>query len=637
MDFYGQQNRARRYTGWLLFYFFIAIVLIVVALNVIIYYAFIFLEFYPYTPADWFSGGAVYYVTLGSLLLISSGSLYRWYTLRSGGAAVARMVGAEPVNLSTTDIKERQLINVVEEMSIASGVVLPALYVMRNENGINAFVAGYEPDEAVMVVTEGAIRHLNRAELQGVVAHEYSHILNGDMRINIRLMALLNGIVMISVSGRFLLRGGSRSSRGRSAGGLIVLALMLIVLGYIGVFAGRVIRAAVSRQREYLADAAAVQFTRNPQGIASALNAIRLHAPGSIIEDSHAEDMSHMCFSQALQHRLTSWMATHPPLDVRIQRIDPSFSALLKARGLSEKLQAREQAESAAPQHSAAEFAGAFVPLAAAELVAMPGHVNQAHISYAEMLHNSLSDDLLAAAHDAEQVCLLVYALLISKMDDISAYEDMKTHLTDNQMQLLRTLVQSIKKQPDDARLPLLDIMIPTLKQFGENEKREFLNHCRRIIKSDNRYTLHEFVMLSLLELYLYEREGEARPIRYHSYRDVEEDICLLLELMARVSELDQEDKHNKIYAALKGFSIPADKYSESETLSPVWIRKSLSRLAELNPLLKKGILQACADLAILDGKITSMEAELIRMIAESLHCPLPPLLPLHITAARPG
>jgi len=198
VDFFAQQEKARQYTKVLLLYFLIAIVFIVVAVNVVIYYFFIALESYPYTPQDWFSDGVVYYITAATCLLILSGSVYRWLKLKSGGHAVAAMVGAKRIDLHTSDTQQRQFINVVEEMSIASGVPVPGLYIMQDEAGINAFVAGYLPTEAVMVVTCGAIENFSREEMQGVVAHEYSHILNGDMQINIRLMAMLAGILMIT-------------------------------------------------------------------------------------------------------------------------------------------------------------------------------------------------------------------------------------------------------------------------------------------------------------------------------------------------------------------------------------------------------------------------------------------------------
>ena len=234
MDFFTQQEKAKRYTKILLLYFLIAVALIVVAVNVVIYYFFIFLELYPYTPQHWFSGALVYYISAATCLLIFSGSLIRWFKLKSGGHAVAAMVGAKRISLNTSDVKQRQLINVVEEMSIASGVPVPGLYVLESEAGINAFVAGYLPTEAVMVVTAGAIENFSRDEIQGVVAHEYSHILNGDMQINIRLMAILAGVLMISSLGHLLISGQSRSHRSRDSGGSVVLGFLLLMVGYIG-------------------------------------------------------------------------------------------------------------------------------------------------------------------------------------------------------------------------------------------------------------------------------------------------------------------------------------------------------------------------------------------------------------------
>ncbi len=276
--FFQRQASARRNTGLLVVLFLTAVTLITLAVCLVGYM--VTRSQTSALPFHYWLLSSHGLTTAGAVVaLIGIGSLVRWVDLAGGGTRVARMVGARAIDPDTRDPEERKLRNIVEEMSIASGVPVPELYVMDHETGINAFVAGYTPPgEAVMVVTHGALTQLNRDELQGVVGHEFSHILNGDMRINVRLIALLAGILMIGQIGQFLLRAGfyssgrSRNRDGRAQaamGGLIGLALMLI--GYVGVFFGRLIQSAVSRQREMLADASSVQFTRNPpEGIGAA-------------------------------------------------------------------------------------------------------------------------------------------------------------------------------------------------------------------------------------------------------------------------------------------------------------------------------------------------------------------------------
>ncbi len=300
-DFFQRQDRARRHTWLLLVYLLAAVALIVVGIEIAAYPLALRAKIVAPDLTAWLVSPAAGLVALATLTLIAGGSLVRWFQLRGGGRAVAEMVGAEAVDPGTRDAALRRYINVVEEMSIASGTPVPDLYVLEGEAGINAFVAGYRPTEAVMVATRGAIDTLDRDELQGVVGHEYSHILNGDMRLNVRLIAILAGILTIALIGRGIVSSSGRSryrSRGRnsSAGGIILLGFALLVIGYVGVFFGNLIKAAVSRQREYLADAASVQFTRNPDGLAGALWRIAEHSGGSLLRGARSEETSHMCF-----------------------------------------------------------------------------------------------------------------------------------------------------------------------------------------------------------------------------------------------------------------------------------------------------------------------------------------------------
>ncbi len=241
--------------------------------------------------------------------------------MSAGGSAVAESLDGRLIASNTNDPDERKLLNVVEEMSIASGVPMPKVYVLDNEDGINAFAAGHTPSDAAVAVTRNCMTKLSRDELQGVIGHEFSHILNGDMRLNIRLIGILFGIFCIATIGRILLY--TRSSNSRDKNPLPIIGLLLLVIGSLGVFFGRLIQAAVSRQREFLADASSVQFTRNPAGLSGALQ--KIGGYGSLMESPHASDASHLFFASGLTDSFFGAMATHPPLDARIRAIDPNW------------------------------------------------------------------------------------------------------------------------------------------------------------------------------------------------------------------------------------------------------------------------------------------------------------------------
>ncbi|HVE16916.1 MAG TPA: M48 family metallopeptidase, partial [Chthoniobacterales bacterium] len=323
MDFFESQARAHRKTKWLIVYFVLAVLGIIVTLHVAA--AFAFRE--PLT--DWrmlgmISGGVIVVVTLGSL--------YRIAELSQGGGVVAQMLGGRQLAPHPTDLREQQLRNVVEEMALASGVPVPDIYVLDEEQAINAFAAGNTPGDAVVAVTRGTLEQLNRDQLQGVIAHEFSHILNGDMRLNVRLIGVLTGILLLAMIGRIVFEisartGGSvRSSDNKNGNAQLPLFLIgagIWLIGSIGVFFAKLIKAAVSRQREFLADASAVQFTRNPDGIAGAL--YKIGQAGSKLESPRADEASHMFFGNGLGESFMGLFATHPPIVERIQAIDPSF------------------------------------------------------------------------------------------------------------------------------------------------------------------------------------------------------------------------------------------------------------------------------------------------------------------------
>ncbi|TJY55952.1 peptidase M48 [Sinimarinibacterium sp. CAU 1509] len=334
MDFFAHQAQARQHTTVLVVYFVIAIVCIIA--SVYIASAMIFHATQTQAPAGAVWTGFVLwdpqlflYVVIGTLSVVLAGGLYKTLALSKGGSAVAEALGGRLLDIDSVNPDERKLRNVVEEMAIAAGVPMPKIYVLDNDAGINAFAAGHAPQDAAIGITGGGMRLLDRDELQGVIGHEFSHLLNGDMRINIRIMGVLFGIVCLAVIGRLLLY--SRGGGGRGRNPMMFIGLALIVIGALGIFFGRLIQAALSRQRELLADASAVQFTRNPAGLSRALQ--KIGRVGSQIGSVHAAEANHMFFENGLSKPFIGWMATHPPLEQRIRAIDPSWTGTFDDTG----------------------------------------------------------------------------------------------------------------------------------------------------------------------------------------------------------------------------------------------------------------------------------------------------------------
>jgi Zn-dependent protease with chaperone function len=624
MDFFARQDQARRHTGLLIFYFLLAVLLIVLAVNGVVYF---FIAYFADAqissmPRETGLDDSIWlYISLFTLAVIASGSLFRFLALARGGVAVASMAGARPVSLDSKEAHERRYINVVEEMSIASGVPMPRLYVMEEETGINAFVAGYRPTEAVMVVTRGALDEFSRDELQGVVGHEFSHILNGDMRINIRLLAILAGILLIGKVGEIFMRGSGRNSRGKNQG--MILGLALFAVGYIGLFFGRLIKAAISRQREFLADASAVQFTRNPSGIAGALYKIKQSVNGTLLNNSHAEDMSHMCFGETMRFSFKRLLATHPPLDERIKAVDPNFLRLRQQQTLG------DEARATAVPGAAMGFAGDSGIQASAEgLAESVGNPSAEHLAYGRQVHDRFDTAMLDLLHTPMGAEALIYALLLNRMDRSQGMAFLQNEI-DAALLSLVVGQQSVIEQLDKRlRLPMIDIAIASLKQLDDDSRGQFLQRLERLIKLDRKYSLLEFVVLTILQQRLAADASRVNRVSYYSFKAVHEDIRLLLSMLAQCSGQGA----NRVTAAyqrnMKTF------FSEPPPLLPVndinisMITRSLQRIDQMPALMKKTLLTSCADLVMEDGLIMPAEAELLRAVAESIDCPMPPLLP---------
>ncbi|HEX6250040.1 MAG TPA: M48 family metallopeptidase, partial [Gemmatimonadaceae bacterium] len=505
MDFFEAQDSARTRTRTLVVLFVLAVAAIIAAIYLLVH-----ATFGP-GPRGAVDPVLLTAVAAGTILLVAGGSTVRTMQLRQGGGRVAELLGGRQVRSNTTDEHERRLVNVVEEMAIASGTPVPAIYVLDDEQGINAFAAGYTLDDAAVAVTRGTLESLTRTELQGVIAHEFSHILNGDMRLNIRLIGLLYGILLLAILGRGLLHAGRGSRRGRSGGDgrVALIGIGLVAVGYIGVFFGRLIQAAVSRQREYLADAAAVQFTRAPEGIAGALKKIGAAGDGSRIENHHAAEAGHLFFANGVGRAFTTLLSTHPPLTDRIRRIDPSFegeladpvaAALEQAAGVSFISAAPAEVTGGQPASGGVGEA----------LVATIGAPRSEHLAYAHGVLESLPETVRAAAHDPSDARALLFALLISGGDNSVQLNEIAALGESGLAGRVTELTAFVGPLGAAARLPLLDILLPALRSLPAEMRQAVHRVAARLIASDDRVDVFELAAFHVLGRHLTDQRNAA-------------------------------------------------------------------------------------------------------------------------------
>ncbi len=586
----------------------------------------------------------------GTALVILVVSAWHIVKLSSGGKAVAEMVGARRVTSDTRDPLERRLVNVVEEMSIASGVRVPAVYVMDGEAGINAFAAGYDVSDCVVAVTRGTLETLNRDELQGVVAHEFSHILHGDMRLNIRMIGVLAGIVFIGSVGEFLLRSQRGGGDSKGAAPIIIGGLALLLIGYIGLFFARLIKAAVSRQREFLADASGVQFTRNPDGIAGALDQIGVSSAGALIGNRHAEDLSHMFFGQGIQVRLSSLFDTHPPLEERIARVHQRFdrSSYRNTRATAAVAVDVEEKE---PQGDEKRRAAAAGILAAASMAGrrgadigsqwgrsalessqLVGSMDGAKVDYAARLLGALPAGLREKLRDPDGARAAMVALLFAPKDDV-----MKTQVDALNAKGLTALAEQARAIAPLCRrlgaafhLPVIDLALPAVKAAPAKARDELIAALEAVIQADRRVSLHEFVVLTLVRGQLAPRHKPgASGSRKIAELQGEAVVVLSLVTHAGTRQDATGERGAALAAAMRAGTqemglpdVPAATALSLETAAA-----ALDALTGLAPMQKAVLIKGLFAAVSFDGSIRIMEAELMRLVGAVLNCPLPPLL----------
>jgi len=568
---------------------------------------------------------------------ILAASLIKMNSLQKGGGAVAEMLGGRAIIAATTDPSEKRLINVVEEMAIASGIPVPQVYVLDAENNINAFAAGLEITDSAVAVTKGTLNKLNREELQGVIGHEFSHILNGDARLNMQLIGILFGIMFMGIIGRQILSKGRFSARM----GLPVIAagFCLMIIGSIGTFMGRLMQCAISRQKEFLADASAVQFTRNPMGLAGALKKIGGSTFGSQINSPGARQASHLFFSESHPHKLFAFLATHPPLAERIRLLDPSFDGNFpKMEEDVSKVKAQYSTPFWGTSHAGKTLhVPAGSPLLAilpAEVVHHVGNPSKENIEQSRTFLDSIPEEIAETVKSPKGAASVIYALL---MDHDAVLRSSQLPALDRAM-VVRGQTDNILKiagqlsgLQQNLRLPLIELAMPALKGLTSMEKRNFLLVLHSCINTDGCLSLFELSVLWILEKYLNPAEELFRSVKIFSFSGIGLDVVVLLQALACTGHAADRAKAQEAFhagiARIPELAAHKPVFTFEEIASYAKVNNALTRLIEASFKIRESVIDACAHCAFSDHEVTVEERELLRIIALALQCPLPPFV----------
>jgi Zn-dependent protease with chaperone function len=658
-DFYQRQDDARRSTMWLLGVFALGTAGVVAAVAAAAWalaranspsYAMRSVD----PAANWVdqAGQEAAFPLVaggGTLLLILSGSAFKIAQLRGGGHVVAESLNGRRVSPDTTDPVERRLLNVVEEMALASGVPVPSVFLLADEPGINAFAAGYSPSDAVVGVTRGCAETLSRDELQGVVAHEFSHILNGDMRLNIRLIGVLYGILLLGLIGKILMRstarGGRRSSNSKGGDAtmwVLLMGLALIVIGSVGTIIGNLIKAAVSRQREYLADASAVQFTRNPEGLCGALK--RIAAGASKLAAPNAAVASHMYFAQGVWEGLTKLTATHPPLRERILRLEPQWDGSLPVAAAPAAATDRGGRRSDRIAGLAGEEAGlatgavgrgrrdTITPIAVVARAAdQVGDPTERHRQYAAALIDALPASVKQSVREPYGARAVLYALLTDHREDVRRKQlaRLQELATPDIFAVTLSLLPIVGELDVRARLPLVDMALPALRAMSPAQYREFLACFRELVRADNKLGLFEWTLYRVLLRHLRPQFERTAPPKaaFYGLQKKGPQCSVLLSALAHA-----DNRRGEAPAALaRGAQMlpnVAVRLLEPGECGLSELSAALDDLSRVVDKKRRHVVEACAACICADDEVTVAEAELLRGICDMLDCPMPPLLP---------
>ncbi|WEN14922.1 M48 family metallopeptidase [Rhodanobacter sp. AS-Z3] len=633
MDFFAQQARVRGSSRRLVALFALAVVAIVAAIDFVVWFTM------GHHSVDGEPVASNLPLLFGSSAAIVAGiglsSMFRIMSLSGGGKTVAESVGAVLVPTDTRDPQLRQLRNVIEEVAIAAGVPVPDIYLMQEESGINAFAAGYSASDAAVCVTQGCLDQLSRDELQGVIAHEFSHVLNGDMRLNIRLMGLLFGILVLAIVGRRVIWfGGGRDSR-RGGGNVALIGLALIVVGYIGYFFARLIQAAVSRSRESLADASAVQFTRQTDGIAGALKKIAVLSEGSRLQVANKQEVAHMLFGEA--GKFNALFATHPPLIDRIRALEPGFREEELVRLGVAMQRAAMQPVTSPPAAPAPMRGGAIpgmvvpsvLPAVLTGAMAAGGVANTAQFQRAAAVHQSMPESLKQAVQQPESALAVVLALAASAAQPMpSQRRIIADAFGDDVQQAVQSFTGELRALAPMARLPLVSLAFPALKQLPTGRQQVLLATLDAVVNADGKVDLNEYCLARLVRLQLLEAQQPRRaPVDgVKKLPACRASVTLVCAIVAAGGCSDEANARRAWLVAMQNaFPGEAMNWVPPPAAWQPPFERALDDLDGLLPIAKELVIQSLLLAIRADGQVSVEEAELLRVICASLHCAVPP------------
>lgn len=630
MDFYRRQEQARRVSRWLVAVFGVAVTLVVLAVNAIVLTA---VAMWTgggdalWAPRAWLGShpGTVWLTTAIVVATVVGSSLWKLGQLRAGGRIVARDLGARLVRPDAGDPDQRRLLNVVEEMAIAASVPVPAVYVLESP-AINALAAGYAPAEASIIVTRGALLALDRPELQGVIGHEFSHILSGDMRLNTRLVGFLHGLFVVSELGRLLGPRAGASRNARRAGLFGWLGVALFIVGAVGLFTGRLIQAAVARQRERLADASAVQFTRESRGLRNALVKIGAHKIGSRMAEHGMDRLNHMLF--ASPGRLD--FATHPPLLERIRALDPSFQSA-EFGNMRHVLDARagEPAGGAAVSLDARatdRFSGD-VPADAAAIAALVGNPGPAQFEFAEDVSQALPDFVRQATASPETARALLLAMATGTREPDQRLQFVRRELGDALADSVGGALANTASLDPLERLPAVLLLIGVLREAPVAERQHLIAVLNGLLNRGGTPTVFEYALRKSVATFLNDGLYPARDLWPLSLRTIRDDLRFVLSIVAGNGADNDAAAAAAFLAGWARLQLPPVAPAGG---LPAWVGpmdRAMARVDRLTHRDKEQVVQALVVTIAHDGRVNVAEAELLRLLCALLHCPLPPLL----------
>ena len=620
MDFFREQDIARRNTKLLTILFGLA-VMVLIGMTNLLFVGFVVFESGDNNSSlstdvlDWqsfFTVGAVITLIIGAVVLVN------WINFARGGKQIAAALGGRLVQPGTDDPLEQRAANIVQEMSLAANMPVPSLFVLDEEPGINAFAAGTSPTNAVVAVTRGALDSLTRDQLQGVIGHEFSHILNGDMRLSIRLAAMLRGITFIGDVGSILLHSASRGRRYRSSkkddgrGAVLAVGLGLYLIGLLGGLMAGFIKSAISKQKEYLADASAVQFTRNPAGIGDALKIIGGHSSGTFVETARAEEMSHLFFGQ-VKHRLWSGFATHPPIEKRIERIDPRWDGQFITAATQQTPSAEDTEED--PGHLAAVAAIAATAAAGSSYSGSVGVTSDRDKD--SLLLRETKDPLGAMA--------LVLGMAWDPQHEEAQWRALSKADIKGLAETTRRWCKNLRERPAAQRLHLLELCLPTLRGISVPQYQTFRELLLSWISADGKTALSEWCLFQMVRHTLDAALLDTRPARplHKSLTKVSTELAIALGTLAHLTEENTQRAFDRGQNLLELQLILPD----APSLTVAKFGKAIDTLGACYPLLKIRILKAMAAVAADDGEISALEITLVKAMAVVMDCPVPDVM----------